>query len=303
MWRFRPVVDANASDANEQAARFPSPDFSPVPAPPPPPVPPSALAPVYGPAPPPRGVRSGPEWRLFREMARPDVRSIVDRHVRNFLLLAWRRRDLMLEGRYHLEYVPAVSAPCAALSASPPLAAAPNEQSAPPSPLPDIDSGSESQANTGSARPSARAVRVRLRPLAPPTAPSSPWSPAVSSVAARLLRTLSVFDHAFPVWGASQFSPSSRRRRHFLCAGVVAVGTLAWCFEFSSGRRGGQPNAHCGGRVYALSNSRFTCANSIDYRSIRLFFLFARKSYLFIPAARFRPDQASVLAHDFFRGS
>ena len=192
----------------------------------------------------------------------------------------------MLEGRYHLEYVPAVSAPCAALSASPPLAAAPNEQSAPPSPLPDIDSGSESQANTGSARPSARAVRVRLRPLAPPTAPSSPSSPAVSSVAADFCARSRYSIMRSRCGGASQFSPSSRRRRHFLCAGVVvAVGTLAWCFEFSSGRRGGQPNAHCGGRAYALSNSRFTCANSIDYRSIRLFFLFARKSYLFIPPA------------------
>ena len=229
MHRFRPLVDVNAPDAKEQGLLFPSPDLSAVagipPAPCVPPSPRVSVPVVFGPAPPPRGVRSSPEWRLYHAMVRSDVRSIVDRHARNFLLIAWRLRDRSLAGRYRLEYAhahaDAAPAPAPAHAPSSPsahAAPAPSVRSppqSPPSPLPEIESDNDSDVKAAGVvvRPVRAAGRARPRPrplsaVVPAAAAASSSGVAASAsalassaVAARLQSTLSVFDPSFPVWG------------------------------------------------------------------------------------------------------
>ena len=67
------------------------------------PAPRPAPALVFGPVLPPPKRRNGPEWRLFRALVRADVRGVIDVHVRNFLLLAWRERETRLNGRFTID--------------------------------------------------------------------------------------------------------------------------------------------------------------------------------------------------------
>ena len=125
--------------------------------------------PVFGPALPPPKRRSSPEWTLFRAMVRADVREVLDRHVRNFLLLAWRERERVMQGSFQLEYVSAVRESVLAEVGD----------AAPPSP-PAVDGVED--------------ARAELLPVS---------ARAVRGVAARLGATLSVFHPLFAVRGST----------------------------------------------------------------------------------------------------
>ena len=166
------------------------------------PAPRPAPVPVFGPVLPPPKRRNSPEWRLFRALVRADVRGVIDVHVRNFLLLAWRERETRLNGRFTIEYVPSAAA-AAAPARSSPLApparlscpVSPRDDSSPPSPPADSDAESEAASALGAESPPAAAATA-ARAVA---------------VADRLVRTLSVFSASFPVWGGASVQATDDR--------------------------------------------------------------------------------------------
>ena len=208
------------------------------------PAPRPAPAPVFGPVLPPPKRRNSPEWRLFRALVRADVRGVIDVHVRNFLLLAWRERETRLNGRFTIEYVP--SAAAAASARSPPLApparlsppVSPRDDASPPSPPADSDAESEAASSLGVPSRALRRGALGSGVESPPAAAATA-ARAAAAVAGRLERTLSVFSASFPVWGGASVQAADGRDEgrggrsrliftpHVRVDGLAAVGRAA----------------------------------------------------------------------------
>ena len=147
-----------------------------------------APVPVFGPPLPPPRRRDSPEWCLYRALTQRDVREAVDSHVRNFLLLAWRERELRLGGRFSVEYVRAERADGDESPDS-------HHDSAPLSPPQDSDAEEAAVVALGlNSQDLSAAVRS---------------TPSDSVIGSRLERTLSVFSPSFSVWGGGSIQAQS----------------------------------------------------------------------------------------------
>ena len=180
---------------------------------------------------------------------------MIDVHVRNFLLLAWRERETRLNGRFTIEYVPSAAA-AAASARSPPLAppvrlsppVSPRDDASPPSPPADSDAESEAASSLGVPSSALRRGALGSGVESPPAAAATA-ARAAAAVAGRLECTLSVFSASFPVWGGASVQAADGRDEgrggrsrliftpHVRADGLAAVGRAVECARRRAGVR------------------------------------------------------------------